>query len=67
MPLQPNPPKTVTLKGQRHPYIVSSGTKTQITVMSCVNAAGYVIPPCDIYQQKRKVDDSLRVGEVPDT
>ena len=55
------------IKGQKHPYVVTSGDKTQITIMSCISAAGYAIPPCIIFQHKRKVDDYLRVGEVPDT
>ena len=67
MPLQTSPKTIVTVKGQKHPYAIVSGTKNQITVMGCVNAAGYAIPPCVIFQQKRMVDDHLRIGEVPDT
>ena len=67
MPLQPDTGKVLTMKGQKYPYVVTSGDKTQITIMSCISAAGYAIPPCIIFQQKRKVDDYLRVGEVPDT
>ena len=55
------------IKGQKHPYVVTSGDKTQITIMSCISAAGNAIPPCINFQQKRKVDDYLRLGEVPDT
>ena len=66
--LQPDTGKVLTIMGQKHPiYVVTSGDKTQITIMSCISATGYAIPPCIIFQQKRKVDDYLRVVEVPDT
>ena len=45
MPLGPKLPKCVFTRGEKNPVNVAAGDKTQITVVACVNAAGYCIPP----------------------
>ncbi len=52
MPLDPKPPKVLVKKGVKHPQSITTGDKTQITVLACCNAAGYVLPPFVIYDRK---------------
>ena len=49
MPLNPKPLKIVCGTGSKNP---GSGNKSQITIVGCVNAAGYCIPPMVIYGRK---------------
>ena len=58
--------KVITDKKQKHPYTVTSGDKTQITVLACGNEAGYAIPPMVIYDRKGLNPEWL-IGEVPGT
>ena len=44
-PLAHRPGKRIAGKGQKHTITVTSDSKTRITVLSCVNAAGYVTGP----------------------
>ena len=60
MPLDAKPPKLVAVRGAAVSAI-GSGDKTQITVVACVRAAGYCIPPMVIW------DWELTHGEVPGT
>ena len=62
MPLDPQPPKVVTLKGVKHVTSVSTGNKSQITVLSCCSASGNVIPPLVIFKQR--VTSELSFGEA---
>ena len=66
MPLDHSPPRVVARCGQKHPSAVGSGDKSQITVLSCCSAAGYVLPPFIIFDRK-KLNPNLTVGEVPGT
>ena len=63
-PLDPAPPKVAVIKGQKHPYNVSSGDKAQITVLACCSAGGYVIPPFIIFDLKT-LKPGMTEGEVP--
>ena len=63
-PLDPAPPKVAVIKGQKHPYNVSSGDKVQITVLACCSAGGYVIPPFIIFDRKT-LKPGMTKGEVP--
>ena len=45
MPLSPAPLKGVCKKGTKTPNSITSGDKSQITVVGCVNAAEHCIPP----------------------
>ena len=66
MPLDPKPLKTIHIKGERNPVAPASGLKTQITVVGCVSAGGYCLPPMVIWDGK-KIRPELTVGEVPGT
>ena len=46
--------------------IVPSGNKAQITVLACVSASGYALPPLVIFNQKT-LKPELTEGEVPGT
>ena len=66
VPLDPKAPFIVAGRGQRHPSYLSGGSKSQITVLSCCNAAGYTIPPFVIFDRKA-LKPELTLGEVPGT
>ena len=65
-PLEPKPPKTIHQKGDKQPYYVTKGTKSQVTVVACVSASGQYIPPMVIWARK-KMTPELAMGEVPGT
>ena len=65
-PLDPKSPLVVCRSGQQHPSSLSSGNKSQITVLACCNAAGYVIPPFVIFSGKI-FKQELTNGEIPET
>lgn len=65
MPLDAKPPKLIAVRGVPASAI-SSGDKTQITVVACVSAAGYCIPPMVIWDRKI-LSPELTHGEVPGT
>ncbi len=64
--LSPAPPKVVAVKGAKHPYTVNSGTKAQITVLSCCSAGGTNIPPLIVLATKT-LNPKMAIGEVPGT
>ena len=66
LPLDPKPPKTVHLKGVRNAIACTSGGKSQITAVGCVNAAGQALPPMIIWDRKTMAP-ALAEGEVPGT
>ena len=66
MPLDPSPPLVVARCGQKHTSAVASGDKSQIAVLSCCSAAGYVIPPFVILD-KMSLKHKFTHGEVPGT
>ena len=54
----------------QEPYIVciDSGGKSQITVVGCVSAAGYCVPPMVVYNRKSYFTSAEMVqGEIPGT
>ncbi len=63
--LSPASPKVV-VKGAKHPYTVNSGTKAQITVLSCCSAGGTNIPPLIVLATKT-LNPKMAIGEVPGT
>ena len=63
MPLDPKPLKTIHRKGEKNPVALGSGLKMQITVVGCVSAGGYCLPPIVIWDRKR-LKPELTVGEV---
>lgn len=66
IPLDPKQLKVVSAKGAKKVRQVSSGNKTQITILGCVSATGQAIPPMVIFQGKN-FNHSLSHGEVPGT
>ena len=66
LPLTHRPPKVVAQVGQKHPYVVTSGDKAQITILACANAAGYCIPSMVIFDRK-SLNPDWAIGEVPGT
>ena len=45
--------KVVAFKGSKHVYAVSANTRTQVTVLATMSAAGQYLPPMLIYPYKR--------------
>ena len=66
MPLSPHPPHVIAPKGAKHPAAVTSGDRSQITVLACCSAGGYVIPPFVIFGRKT-LKPEMTSGEVPGT
>ena len=52
MPLSPHPPRVIAPKGAKHPAAITSGDRSQITVLAYCSAGGYVIPPFVIFDRK---------------
>jgi len=66
MPLDHKLPKTITLKGVKKVRQITTGNKTQITILGCVSATGQTIPPMVVFSGKR-FNHELSIGEVPGT
>ena len=66
IPLDHHPPKVVTRKDQKKIRSRTSGNKSQITIIGCVNTAGSHIPPFVIFDAKNLNHDWTK-GEVPGT
>ena len=66
MPLDQTPPYIVAAKGQKHPRAVVTGSRKQITVLACANAAGNALSPLVIFARKA-LNPELTRGEVPGT
>ena len=66
MPLEFKLPKIIAGKGTKKVRQCTSGTKTQITILACANAAGQAIPPMVVFAGKY-FNSSLSKGEVPAT
>ena len=66
MPLDHRPPKVLAVKGQKKVRYCTSGNKSQITVIGCVNATGTAIPPFVIFDAK-SLNTEWTEGEVPGT
>ena len=64
LPLDPKPLKIVSWKGHKNPSQVSSGLKSQITVVGCVSAGGQCLPPMVIWNRKT-LPPELANQEVP--
>ncbi len=66
MPLEHKLPRVIALKGTKKVRQVTSGNKTQITVLGCCSATGQTIPPMVVFSGK-KFNHDLSKGEVPGT
>ena len=66
LPLNPKCSKVVDRVGAKNPNYVSGGDKSQVTVLACCSAAGYVIPPYVIFD-RQSLNQGMTSGEVPGT
>ena len=64
--LQCNPSSVIGVKGQKHPQALTAETKEYVTVLGCINAAGYAIPPLVIFAGK-SINPLLTINEIPGT
>ena len=54
------PSKVVAELGRRHVYSVTSAERGHThTVLSCISASGFVLPPCIVYPRKKRVPENL--------
>lgn len=63
LPLNPKCLKVVDQKGSKNPSYITSGDKSQLTVLACTCAAGYAIPPYIIFDRKN-LNIRMTHGEV---
>lgn len=62
------PGKVVAELGRHNVYSLTSAERGKThTILSCVSASGYVLPPMMIYPRKKAVPDKLKEGAVPGT
>ena len=66
MSFEPKHPKGIFPVGDKRPAMFSSGNKGQVTVVGCVSAAGFCMPPMVILDQKT-LALYLTTGEVAGT
>ena len=64
--LDHKPGKLIGVKGWRQLNCVTSGDKSQISVLACVSAAGQILPPMIIFDRKR-LNNELTKGEINGT
>ena len=65
MPLNPKSPRIVVERGS-DAIVLDSGNKAQVTIVACVSAAGFCMPPMVIWDCKTLAPE-LRHGEVDGT
>lgn len=61
------PGKVVAEVGRRVWSLTSAERGKTHTVVTCISASGFVLPPCLIYPRKKAVPDNFRDGAVPGT
>uniref|UniRef100_A0A1X7SKR4 HTH CENPB-type domain-containing protein n=3 Tax=Amphimedon queenslandica TaxID=400682 RepID=A0A1X7SKR4_AMPQE len=62
------PGRVVMKLGRRTVYSLTSAEKGRThTVVACVSATGFVLPPLMVYPRKRPVPDNFKEGAVPNT
>ncbi len=62
------PGKVVAQLGRHNVYSITSAERGKThTVLACVSASGYILPPFMVYPRKRSVPDNLKLGAVPNT
>ena len=66
MPLEQQSPRVVARKGKKKVRYCTSGNKSQITIVGCINAIGQAMPPFIIYDAKNLNMDWTK-EEVPGT
>ena len=66
MPLQHKIPKVIAARGAKKVHQISSGNRSQITILGCANACGQAIPLMVVFSGKC-FNAELSKGEVPGT
>lgn len=66
VPLDPKPLKVFGTVSQKNFYSVTTGNKQQVTVLSCVSAGGFCLPPMIIFNRKG-LGEGMDDGIVPGT
>lgn len=62
------PGKVLTQMGRKIVYSVPSAERGKNhTVLACVSASGFVLPPMMVYPRKKAVPNSFQEGAVPNT
>ncbi len=62
------PGKVIAELGRHNVYSLTSAERGKThTVLSCVSAAGFVLPPLMVYPRKKSVPDHVRQGAIPNT
>lgn len=62
------PGKVIAELGQRNVYAVTSGERGKThTVLSCVSASGYTLPPMIVYPRKKQIPENFKDGAMPNT
>ena len=65
-PFEHKSSKVIGLRGQRDLGCITSGDKTQLTVLSACSALGYLLPPMIIFDRK-KFKCAFAVEKIPET
>ena len=63
MPLNPKPVKTITKLGAMNHFFIGGNNKVQVTVLACISASRYCIPPMVLFDRKR-LNYEFTVGKV---
>ena len=66
IPLDHRSPRVVTKRGHKKVRYATSGNKSQITIVGCINAIGQALPPFVIFDAKN-LNLEWAEGEVPGT
>ena len=62
------PNKVIAELGKRNVYALSAAEREKThTILSCVSATGFIVPPMMIYPRKTCVPDKLKEGAFPNT
>ena len=62
------PNKVVAELGKRNVYAISAAERGKThTVLSCVSASGFMLPPMMVYPRKTCVPDKFKEGAIPNT
>ncbi len=62
------PGKVIAELGRRNVYAVTSAERGKThTVLSCVSASGYTLPPMMVYPRKKSVPEKFQEGAIPNT
>ena len=62
------PCKVVAKLGRRNVYSITAAERGKThTIVACVPASGFILPPMMVYPRKKSVPEHLKEGAVPNT